>query len=337
MMRLLLRQLCGEARSPSPEANTSRPVGDQARGYPGLPVITILVALTALPSVYGQTPGAAGPALPNLRPGAKVEVVTVDGNEVTGSVADASGAKLAIDTNRGRTTLPATEIRTISVHKSGIRNLLIGTTAGAAGGWIIDKTVKEQAGTHASAQGPLIGSALGAGMMTLVARGGPHVVYQAPIPSKPGNPVEQAANRVIGKNVIVTTADGAEAAGLAKTANANDLTILKDGAVRQIPLTSIRRIEVNKSGRGMIWGLIAGGAGGVTVGALSAASSDGTQGAGAVLGFGAGGAALGGGLGYALSHGRTVEFSSTTSKVTLSIAPQITSRSVAVTAMFHWQ
>jgi hypothetical protein len=303
-----------------------------------LPVITILVALAALPSGYGQTPGAAGPALPNLRPGAKVEVVTVDGNEVTGSVADASGAKLAIDTNRGRTTLPATEIRTISVHKSGIRNLLIGTTAGAAGGWIIDKTVKEQAGTHASAQGPLIGGALGAGMMTLVARGGPHVVYQAPTATpKTGNPVEQAASRVVGKTVVVTTADGAQATGLAKAANANDLTILKDGALRQIPLTSISRIEVNKAGRGMIWGLIAGGAGGVTVGALSAASSDGTQGAGAVVGFGAGGAALGGGLGYVLSHGRTVEFSSTTSKVTVSISPQITSRSVAITAVFHWR
>jgi hypothetical protein len=35
-----------------------------------------------------------------------------------------------IDTNQGRTTPPAAEIRTISVHRSGIRNLLIGTAAG---------------------------------------------------------------------------------------------------------------------------------------------------------------------------------------------------------------
>jgi hypothetical protein len=159
-------------------------------------------------------------------------------------------------------------------------------------------------------------------------------VYAQTAPPKQALTVDRAIQSVLGKKVRITAADGTETVGQAVSASATQLEL--SGATRQqIPFDVIRRIELEKSKTGgMMWGILVGGGGGVALGALSAATSDATKGAGTIVGMAAGLAGLGGLMGYALSGGRTLVYSSST--VSASIHPQLGRHRLGVTLQLRW-
>ena len=147
---------------------------------------------------------------------------------------------------------------------------------------------------------------------------------------------EQAAQSVVGKKVWIQTADGVEAVGTVVSASGGQVS-LSGKYPQRVPLMSIRRIEVDKSHtRGMRWGLIAGGAGGAALGLASATTSDGTEGVGSVVGLGAALAAAGGLVGYAMSGGRTLVWSSGSARAVASVVPNVGSGKFGANLRLSW-
>lgn len=175
----------------------------------------------------------------------------------------------------------------------------------------------------------VISAALTAWLVVAVAA--PALAQSAP-PS-----LEQAAERVLGKQIRVTTTDGSHTSGKAVSRTATLLEVASTAGSHQVKLADIRLLEMRKPTRkATIWGAAIGAGGGVALGTFSAVTSDGTQGVGTVVGTGAALGTAGGVLGYLLSSGWTTVHAAPAGTPAASVSPQAGPGRLAIRFAIRW-